>query len=811
MRAGLYKAHAWMVSHLSVTLVLWLVFLVGGIGLYARATTEQDLGAMLPDGPGSPQEAARLLSDFGALNTLLVDLELPGSTEAQLAEAGRTLATGLRASGSVLDVYMGPSTKETMAVAQVLFPRRLYLFEDPAKEIERRLAADRLKAQLEGLKSQLASPQAIVTKRDLLLDPLGLNADLIAGFTQLAGGLRASHGQLFSPDGQHLLLVVIPRKSALDARASSGLLATIKREAAKLPVGPGGAARVLAVGGPRFASESASAVRKDVVVTLLTSIVALILLFLFRFRNLRLLILVSIPIGTGMVGGLMVVVLVQGHIQALSLAFGSVLLGVAIDYPLYLLNAASVHTGQPLERMRDGLGDSWRSLWLGFSTTLIAFVMLLLSPFPGLRELALFAGGGIVIAFAATLILLVPLCAAWGPRQWSGIPTWMGALKKRRLSPWMACATAVAILAAAVVLAPRLGFDGELRHLDAQRPQTLAEFAQVMDRFGLRGTDSLVVARGRTEQEALRVNDAVGAMLRRSPPAEVPTGALGVSSFLPSVATQRERARLLADLDVPRARARLSEAAVAEGFSPTAFDAFWEEVSAVRAEQVAPLLPTDFAQTSLEPLLKRMLRCSGQECIVVTSIQPHGPAQIAALSRDLPRGALLLNADALAQNTVARIPRQLALLSGVGLALNVLLLAFAYRSLRLAVVACLPGCLGLAGTVAILAAFHIPLNIASASALVLILGCGVDYGIFALQGLTAPSEVSGVESTGVLLTSLTALAGFGTLVLASYRALQSLGAAVGLGIIISSAAAILLLPGLYSVLKPGRTRAEGAS
>jgi hypothetical protein len=163
---------------------------------------------------------------------------------------------------------------------------------------------------------------------------------------------------------------------------------------------------------------------------------------------------------------------------------------------------------------------------------------------------------------------------------------------------------------------------------------------------------------------------------------------------------------------------------------------------------------------------------------------------------------VLLNANALARNTVARIPRQMALLTGLGLLLNVVLLTLAYRSLRLAVLACLPGCLGLAGTMAILSAVHAPLNIVSATALVLILGCGVDYGIFALQGLASPSTVSGVEATGVLLTSLTALAGFGTLVLASYRALQSLGAAVGLGIIISATSALLLLPGIFWVLRP---------
>ena len=115
-----------------------------------------------------------------------------------------------------------------------------------------------------------------------------------------------------------------------------------------------------------------------------------------------------------MVGGLVAVALVHGRIHALTFAFGSVLLGIAIDYPMYLLNAASVQAGTPFEKMAAGLEQSRRSLWLGFLTTLMAFGLMLLSKFPGLRELALFAGAGIAVAFVATLVLVVPIGARWG-------------------------------------------------------------------------------------------------------------------------------------------------------------------------------------------------------------------------------------------------------------------------------------------------------------------------------------------------------------------------------------------------------------
>jgi predicted RND superfamily exporter protein len=48
-----------------------------------------------------------------------------------------------------------------------------------------------------------------------------------------------------------------------------------------------------------------------------------------------------------------------------------------------------------------------------------------------------------------------------------------------------------------------------------------------------------------------------------------------------------------------------------------------------------------------------------------------------------------------------------------------------------------------------------------------------------------------------VLTSTTTLAGIGTLALASYRAIQSLGVAVGLGIGISAVVALFVVPNLW--------------
>lgn len=792
--AWLHRAHRQMAAQPALTLVGCALLLALLVWACLRVPTEQDVGALLPDGPGSPREAAQLLGEFGALNTLLLDLEVPGASRDELAARGAQLAAQLRGSGAFAEVYTGPSLRELIALGQVLFPRRLLLLPDPAAELERRLAPERLAQSLGALKAQLASPQAFATKGELLRDPLGLNADLLAAFARMAGDVEPHGGQLLSRDGHHLLLVTTPRAPALDTRASEALLVQLAQVAAGLAPGPAGPAALQVVGGPRFATESAAAVKHDIVLTVVTSVLFLLAIFLVRFRSVKLLALSSLPIALGMAGGVAAVALVQGRVHALSLAFGSVLIGVAIDYPLHLLNAASGESGDRLEGLARALEELWRPLWLGFGTTVFGFSALFASHFPGLRELALFGGAGVLVAFLATLVVLPPLCAAWGPVRLSGVPAWMPRLRARALPPRLVGVLTLALLAGGVLGARGIHFDGDLRSLDAQRPETLAEYQQVLGRFGLQDDQALIVARGADVQQALAVNDAVLSVLGTHGLRE---GVAGVGTFLPSRATQEQRAAQLRGVDVEQARSRLAEAAGRAGFQPAAFEGFWAELESVRSGRTAPLAPEQLASTSLGPLLSRLLRCSPAGCLAVTSLPLTDAVQAQRLAHALPAGAVLLDARALAADTVSELPRQLLLLCGLGLLLNVGLLTFAYRSLRLALLACLPCVLGLLGTLAVLALLHIPLNLISASALGLVLGCGVDYGIFILQEVSGERPASQVESTGVLLAALTTLAGFGTLVLASHRALQSLGAAVGLGILFCAAAAIFLLPAVY--------------
>jgi predicted RND superfamily exporter protein len=111
---------------------------------------------------------------------------------------------------------------------------------------------------------------------------------------------------------------------------------------------------------------------------------------------------------------------------------------------------------------------------------------------------------------------------------------------------------------------------------------------------------------------------------------------------------------------------------------------------------------------------------------------------------------------------------------------------------------------------------HIDLNPANLLVLPLVLGIGVNYGIQVMHDYrerTGPYEMSGSVFSSLVLTALTSIVGFGSMMIASHRGLFSLGLALAIGISSCLFVALVLLPALLSVISspPKAARASSKS
>jgi len=141
------------------------------------------------------------------------------------------------------------------------------------------------------------------------------------------------------------------------------------------------------------------------------------------------------------------------------------------------------------------------------------------------------------------------------------------------------------------------------------------------------------------------------------------------------------------------------------------------------------------------------------------------------------------------------------------LAAIALLVLIHFRSVGAVILALLPVGIGTLWLAGLMGWFGIPINLANIMTLPLVIGIGVTNGIHILNRYAeerTPNILSRSTGKAVLVSGLTAVAGFGSLIIAKDRGIHSLGCVMSVGIAACMIAGLTLLPALLNLL--GRWR-----
>lgn len=137
------------------------------------------------------------------------------------------------------------------------------------------------------------------------------------------------------------------------------------------------------------------------------------------------------------------------------------------------------------------------------------------------------------------------------------------------------------------------------------------------------------------------------------------------------------------------------------------------------------------------------------------------------------------------------------------------------RNLRNAAIAYLVPLAGGLVMFGIFARAHIDLNPANLLILPLLLGIGVNYGVQVVhdyRGQKGPYQISGHVFGTLVLTALTSMVGFGSMMVASHRGLFSLGIALAIGISSCLFVSLVFVPALLGTIsKSESARTSGRS
>lgn len=276
----------------------------------------------------------------------------------------------------------------------------------------------------------------------------------------------------------------------------------------------------------------------------LGSLAGIVLLILLVFRSLWPLGLALLPVLVGSLVAMAATLLLFGRIHMITVAFGAGLVGVAVDYAMHFICEARVLHREQIT------GKLFAGLLLGLLSSVVAYTGLALAPFPGLRQMAVFCALGLVAAWL-TVLLWLPLLS----RQRSLAPLaaagWLARLRNiyPRLDrmPWLAGLLLITGMLGGMVIwqgAPR----DDVRLLQTSPAALLAEERQVQTLLGNGSSAVFLLVTGSGFEQVLRTEERLQAELMRLQREHGLQGYSALSQVLPSLQRQAENVQQVKEL-----------------------------------------------------------------------------------------------------------------------------------------------------------------------------------------------------------------------------------------------------------------------
>ena len=766
-----------------LVLVLLLFGALSGWQL-SRLKLDENISAMLPDGSSSVARDFQLLQEAPFARKLVIQVTAAADLSvAQLLDGTERLRRALPAD-LFLNPLNGPGQQLNLSSIERLgsfLP--LLADQDDLQRIDAQLTPERIDQNLATDLAQLLQPQGVAFKEKIRRDPLGLETLALQKLRYLnpLPEARLDRGHFVSANGRSSLIIADSPIQITDSAGSRRLLDAFA--AAKADLEPGLSAELIS--GHPYTLANSDAIKRDMGRVLAASTIGLLLLFLIFLRSWRALFVFFLPLFS-FSAALLVVSAGYHRVSGITVGFGAVLLGITIDFGLHVYFALQrgVAGREQLLRLIS------RPVLFGALTTLAGFAVLLRSDLPGQRQLAVFAMAGIVAAVLLALLFLPHFIGAAPPR--------MDSLRKRfrrhiyDRSPLLRNGVLVIWLAVVIVSAlqlPQLRINGELRRL-SYLPESLRQHEeQLRQTWGdLRGR-ALIFVTGDGLETVLQHNEQVWQALRAATALEQ---VVSLAPLLPSAETQRQRLMAWEDFWQQR-RPIVQDLLMANGkhygFAPAAFEPFWEQVEKPKTA----LGLTDLRSLGFGELLDSLI-ISDAKGYRVLSLLPDDPQLIKRLEQPLARiaGVALVSQSRFGLQLSEAIASDFSrFIFSAGVAVLVLLVLLFRRPDRvlLAALPVLTGLLAMFGTMAWLGQ---ELNLFNVIASILIIGLGVDYGIFMVCHGQQEEDLDSAKA--IIVSGLTTLVGFGALVLAVHPALHSIGVTVLLGIGAAVPTAVLVIP-----------------
>lgn len=603
--------------------------------------------------------------------------------------------------------------------------------------------------------------------------------------------------------------------------------------------------------------------QKDTTVASVVSLILSALIFIYGYnetgRPLKATFCLIIGLGYTMAYATAVI----GHLNILTITFLPMLVGLAIDFGVHLVTRyeEELRLGKTeAESLMKAMVFTGKGIFTGAMTTAAGFLAMSLTGFKGIQEMGIISGGGLIICLVPMLTML-PALLLRGRQNVIDHQVHQPDRRERieRLwldRPWRTIGVTLLLCVVSALFAGRVFFDYNLLNMQSRALPSVETEHKLMAAAGksvifgelmatnldqaamwemqltnlptITNVDSITRFLRENPKDKLAVISEIKrdvATLSFAPPDPAPVDIEELSRTLYSFSGYLGAALQEVQKDEPElARSLVSLRSAIETFRKEMLSGD-ERRQTAKANQLAiyqQALLTDLRETfhvlqnqddrerlkvdDLPQVLRdRFVGRSGSILLQVNPVED-------IWQREPQRRFIedLRKVDPNATGTPVQLFEYTTLLkesyqdaAWYSLAAICVMVLLHFRSLLAVVLSLLPVGIGTLWLVGVMGAAGIPFNPANIMTLPLVIGIGVTNGIHILNRF-AEEQNPGIlaKSTGkaVLVSGLTTIAGFGSLILAQHQGIQSLGYVMAAGTAACMLAGLTFLPTLLIVL-----------
>lgn len=835
------KAFLWLYDLLHTrrwlrgALLSGLIVLLLSLALTLRY--QEDISAFLPL-DARQRKAMTLWQNISASDRLVVLFELRDTAAVdidRLIAAADTFGILLEeeAAPDIAATYAPRIDDERLALlADDIFDRiPLFLADTDYQRIEA-MCRDTVAVRnaLAAVRGMLLSPAGSGQAESLQRDPLGLFLPVVRRLQQYQAGVRHSlhDGYIFTPDDRKAIAMLSSPYGSSETAGNAELMSALERVSGRLLVAMPEVYTHI-VGAPAIAVTNASQIKTDSIVAVSIAAVLILILLLYAFRNLRSLLFIVVSVGFGWLFAMAGIALVRDQISIIVLGIASVIIGIAVNYPLHYV-AHLRH--QPLPRA--ALREIITPLLIGNVTTVGAFLCLVPLEAPALRDLGLFSSL-MLVGTILFVLLFLPHWVKVKPTDSDDVAVPSGISEstlpensspcrsqgeKRCSVPaagWRYLCFAGWALFLALTLffgyhSTGISFDSDLHNInymtEGQR-QDLAAFAALQGEA--RTVTVYVAAEDSTWDAALQRIERLQPEFGRLQSSGMISGFKSPTDFLLSRSMQSDRWRrwqgFYAEHGEVLLRLLRSEAQVAgfrrEAFLP--FEELWTRLGDDTSEDGMAASWEDFRPLA-EAVFGNYLVGDSAACTVIAQLQvvPDGVAAVEAAFRQEHPDIFVFDIAGINRSVSNTLSDQF---NYICWACGLIVFAFLWLSfgrIELAALAFLPMAVSWLWILGIMELCGIRFNIVNVILATFIFGQGDDYTIFITEGLMYEyayrRRLLSSYKQGILFSALIMFIGIGSLVVARHPALFSLAGVTIVGMISVVLMAWLLPPAVFGFL-----------